>query len=314
MSGNVFAGLTSPIKKEWIAPTLEAYFSDLEHIFPNHKGFTKNFFMVGSAGKKDYSGDIDLAIDALTFFEHASFNKSAIESWSINYIDFQARYENLKKRARTATNVQLKFKSFFFFMAQHINFNSKDSWIWVDTNKISAGNMFSLYPQINEEGRWVKPFRVQIDWMVGNEDWLRFSMTHAGGQAENIKGLHRTQLILAAFAYKGYVFNQTQGVKNKETQEVLAHTPKQAVDLLGKIYDFKITKEIMGDYSRLEKFFRGHMQLKDFEGVADTYLKILDYTKADIPENFEPHWIEHKDRLELTGRFLPDDSALQEFI
>jgi hypothetical protein len=42
----------------------------------------------------------------------------------------------------------------------------------------------------------------------------------------------------------------------------------------------------------------------------DRYLKILDSTRADIPDNLQQYWIDNKDKLGLKGKFLPDTSNL----
>jgi hypothetical protein len=47
--------------------------------------------------------------------------------------------------------------------------------------------------------------------------------------------------------------------------------------------------------------------------VYDTYLRILDKTRADIPEDLQEYWIQNQDRLALTGKFLPDNSNLAQY-
>jgi hypothetical protein len=45
--------------------------------------------------------------------------------------------------------------------------------------------------------------------------------------------------------------------------------------------------------------------------MLDTYFKILDSTRADIPDNLQEEWIGRKDRLVLSGKFLPENSKLK---
>jgi hypothetical protein len=49
---------------------------------------------------------------------------------------------------------------------------------------------------------------------------------------------------------------------------------------------------------------------EEYNNIMDRYLKILDSTRADIPENLQQYWIDNQDRLGLKGKFLPDNSAL----
>jgi hypothetical protein len=52
---------------------------------------------------------------------------------------------------------------------------------------------------------------------------------------------------------------------------------------------------------------------EDLYGVYDTYLRILDKTRCDIPEDLQEYWIQNQDRLALTGKFLPDNSNLIQY-
>ena len=63
MGGNIFKDYVSPIKREYIRPTLSAYIKHLGYTFPKKAHVFENFEAVGSAGQKEYSGDLDLAID-----------------------------------------------------------------------------------------------------------------------------------------------------------------------------------------------------------------------------------------------------------
>lgn len=52
---------------------------------------------------------------------------------------------------------------------------------------------------------------------------------------------------------------------------------------------------------------------EELHKVYDIYLKILDSTRADIPEDLQAYWIENQDRLDLKGKFLPDNSNLIQY-
>lgn len=45
--------------------------------------------------------------------------------------------------------------------------------------------------------------------------------------------------------------------------------------------------------------------------MIDIYLKILDSTRADIPDDLQVEWKKRRAKLGLTGKFLPDNSALK---
>lgn len=297
MGGNVFDS-TAPIKKEHIKPTLLKFFKEFKRIFPKAEPHFREMKTLGSVGKKDYSGDIDLALSGKSF--------DTLDDWGITQERVTSLFNLFKKRARTSTDEQLLKRAAIVAIAEKIQ--ESDSEILVDIKGSSAGALFLLFPQYDETGQHVGD-NVQIDINVGDVDWLEFayySNTYAG----NIKGLHRTQLLVSLFSNKGYTFSHNYGVKNKETQEIEAKTPQQAIDLLSKLYNVKLDRDILSDYFTLIKVINTKLSDKDRQQVLDTYMKILDSTRADIPEDLQQYWIDNQERLGLKGKFLPDNSNL----
>ena len=308
--GNVFKGQTSRIKKENIDPTLDAYFKELAQVFPKKAGiFNEKFFNpVGSVRKVEESGDIDLAVDSSTILDKEMSDKSILE-WGIDPKAVMAEFEALKKRARTATPEQLRMKAFLKMLAKQIN--AKAPTLHTDEAKVTDGNLFGMYPQTDRNGEQLG-VGVQIDWMVGNLAWLKFSYYSAARPAgSNVKGLHRTQLMLSAFQVVDLSFNHITGVKDKATGQVIAHDPDRALKVLGERLGFKITQADVEDYYKLHKLLKAKMKPDDYSRLLDIYFKILDSTRADIPDDLQDEWLTRKDRLGLTGKFLPDTSALK---
>jgi hypothetical protein len=191
-------------------------------------------------------------------------------------------------------------------IAQKIEGSNSD--ILVDVKGSGAGALFLAFPQFDENNEEVGD-NVQIDVNVGDIDWLEFayySSTYKG----NVKGLHRTQLMLAMFANKGYTFSHNYGVKNKETQEIVANNPKQAIELLNREYNIDLDLSTLSDYFKLIEVLRNNLSREELEGILNRYIKILDFTRADIPEDLQDYWIEKQGELGLKGKFLPDTSNL----
>jgi hypothetical protein len=308
--GNVFAGRTMGIKREDIKPTLDAYFAELKQIFPKKAAIfnDKNFVALGSVGKKDVSGDIDLGVSATDLLDQ-EMSDGAISTWGVDPKAVAAEFETLKKRARTSTPEQLRMKAFLKLLTRHINSTAPS--LHCDEAKVTDGNIFGLFPQQNAQGEDLGA-GVQIDWMIGDLNWLKFSYHSAAYPKEsNVKGLHRTQLMLAAFQVAHLSFNHVNGVKDKETGEVIAKDPDMALKVLGDRLGFKISQQDAEDYYRLHKLFQGKMRPADYDTMINIYLKILDSTRADIPDNLQDEWRARKDKLGLTGKFLPDNSALK---
>jgi hypothetical protein len=273
MGGNVFKGKTGSIKKEHITPTLDKYFEELSKVFPKKKQHfnIKKMKPVGSVGKKPMSGDIDLAIDSKTLLDKNMSDKSIAE-WGLDPKAVAERHEKLAKRAKTATPEQLRMKAFLLELAAYTNTKARN--IFVDEKKVTNGNIFGLFPQFDENGKKLDT-GVQIDWMIGNMKWLTFSY-YSNTYKGNVKGLHRTQLMIAAFVKLGLIFNHVNGVKDKETQEVLATSPKEAIELLNERYGFKkkLTSKTLEDYFKFNEFLRKNLPKKDWDDIVGIYLKI----------------------------------------
>ncbi len=301
MGGNIF-NKTSNIKKEYIDNSVKKYFEECIRLFPKKKDLfnLSTIKYIGSAGKKAFSGDVDLGIDIINFKNPSD--------WHISEEDFNKDYIKMKKRARTATDDEIKLKALLKNIAIYINANSK--LIEVEVKKVTAGNLFGMFPQYNEKN--IKTdYYFQIDWMVGRLEWLRFSY-YSESYEGNVKGLHRTQLLLAMFDHLGYSFGHTKGVTDKEIKEVIASTPQEAIKILEDGYNIKFKE---GDINNFFKIFQIIKNLKQElkKDIFDIYLKILDRTRCDIPLKLQNYWFTRREELGLTGKFLPEDSKLIEY-
>ena len=304
--GNVF-GTTSPIKKEDIEPTITHFKKELARLFPKKAKSFNTLHPLGSAGKKPVSGDIDLGYDVQNFF--TGNKKPDLEGWGLSQKDYNTRLALVQKRARTASESQLQLRTMIDLIGDKIN-NTSDV-IRVDLKQSAAGSIFCETGQYNNKGEELGK-TVQTDINIGNLDWLKFSY-YSSTYEGNLKGLHRTQLLVALFANKKYMFKHNQGVLDSNTREVVATSPKQVTDLLNKLYNIKLTPDTLENYNSLMKYLKEHVDESDLNDVLDKYLKILDSTRVDIPVDLQKYWIQNQDRLGLKGKFLPDDSTLTKY-
>jgi len=300
MGGNVF-GTTASIKREDIKPTLLEFFREFKKIFPKaHTHFT-GIKTIGSVGKKEISGDIDLVLAGSSF--------DNIDDWGLDEKHVQDLFVAFKKRARTASDEQLMRRAVVVAAAEIIQ--NSDTDIVPDMKGAGSGQLFLMAPQYNEAGERIGT-SVQIDINIGDVDWLEFSYYSAVYKG-NVKGLHRTQLLVAMFSYGGYTFSHANGVKRKDTGEVVATTPQQAIEVLNKRYGLQLTKDSVANYFDVMEALKSNLSEQDLHGIFDVYLKIMESTRADIPEDLQQYWIDNQKRLGFTGKFLPDDSNLVKY-
>lgn len=295
--GNVWDN-SAPIKREYIKPTLIKFKEEFSRIFPIASKHFEQVSTLGSVGKKDLSGDIDLAIDESAF--------KNVDDWNLDPVYLTELFAKFKKRARTSTDAQIMKRAIIVAISEIVNKESK--MIETDVKSAGSGTLFCQFPQFDENGKETD-LSVQIDINVGDIDWLKFAY-YSDSYKGNVKGLHRTQLMLSLFSYKGHTFSHNYGVKNKESQEIVANNPKQAVELLNKEYNFNITEKILQNYFDLQDFLIANLKQEELHAVWNIYLKILDSTRCDVPEDLQPYWVEYQDELGLTGKFLPNNSNL----
>ena len=310
--GNVFAGKTDSIPLEFIQPTLDKYYEELDRLFPEHSDKFRNFQTLGSVGKKARSGDIDLAVNVREMFLDGEINPEDVESWNIDSDDWLKEVERLSKRARSSTPAQIGWKAFLRLLAQYMNENS--DLIQADIKKIGPGTMFSLFPQFNEAGEQ-QDIGVQIDWMVGNIDWLTFSyFSDVPSEDEPLlKGLHRTQLIHALILAKDHSFSHTKGVKDKKTGEIVAFSKDEILNLLSDLYRNKMTLNDTQNFNTLYDWV-GNIDENDRNNVLRAYLKILDSTRGNkdlsgercgyIPKVLEQTYLSLLKTGQMKGKFL----------
>jgi len=302
--GNVF-GTTSSIKKEYIQPTLAKFVAELKRIYPK---VDFKFSTLGSVGKKDESGDIDLGMSVDQFM--TKDGEPLLANWDIDKGEFDALYEKIRKRSRSASEVQSKLRAMLELAA--IGIEKKSQFIDTDIKAAGGGSIFCMFPQFDEEGNELPEKAVQIDINVGNLDWLNFSY-YSNTYKDNVKGLHRTQLMLAMFQNLNMLFKHGDGIRDKETGKIVASTPQEAIQVLNNGFNIKLSQDIVNDYFELMDFIKEKLPKNTLNQIFDTYLKILDSTRADIPLDLQDYWIANQNRLELKGKFIPDNSNLTKY-
>jgi hypothetical protein len=297
--GNVFKGEdVDSIPLAFIQPTLEQYYEELSRLFPQHASKFADFVPLGSVGKKAKSGDIDLAVDVEELFPQGKVTDEDLQSWNLNPADWKATYEKMVKRARTAKPSEVELRAFLYEIAKYIGENSQI--IKTDLKKIRPGQMFSLFPQISDTGEQ-KDVGVQIDWMMGNRNWLKFSYFSPDPTESQplLKGLHRTQLLLAMFLAKDHSFKHVGGVFDRKTGEKVAHSPSEAMSLLGKLYGSNVSPETFNTFEGALGWLMDNAQEQD-KNLPSGEQNRCGY----IPEELEDYWVQNWKRLGLKGNIL----------
>tara|TARA_Y100001963_G_C6757438_1_gene437648 strand:- start:596 stop:1456 length:861 start_codon:yes stop_codon:yes gene_type:complete len=275
MGGNIFKDYVSPISRQNIRPTMKKYTEHLGYVFPKKAHVFKNFYPVGSVGKKAISGDMDLAIDFKHFFENEPYNDIELRQFRIIPEEWKALYKKIKSRARTSTEEMCKLKAFLRLLAHPL---VSEGMIQVENKKTTHGNLFTMFPQYDRFGQTKES--VQIDWMIGHLPWLQFA--YHSGEPGDLKGMHRTQLMVAMLSTKGYTFSHLHGIKNKETQEFIATTPEEAIHLFNDLFG-DLVRDDFHDFVTLHHFLKRYSSKEEYKEIIKSYINILKTSKAKVP-------------------------------
>lgn len=275
MGGNVF-DMTTSIEKARIVPTLTEFYKELKKVFPKASSFIDQISITGSVGKKPVSGDLDLVMDG------ELISPDSLPKWDIQEQDVENLVKHYQKRARTSTVPQLYRRAVLSLIGEKVS-----SSIPIDLKKTGAGMLFFAFPQFEASGEQTGDY-IQIDLNVGKKDWLEFSY-YSDEYTGNIKGLHRTQLLAALFSVKGFTFNHGFGVKDKETNELVADNPTQALEVLNKEYNTNFTIESVKNFYTLFKEVEEKVSEEDIKKIVRSYIKRLDQAKAQVPQEVEKY-------------------------
>lgn len=273
MGGNIFKDVATSINIIDVAPTITAYVDFLGQIFPMKAHSLKYFKPVGSVGKKAVSGDLDLAIDQSHIIR--SFTAPELAKWDIDFDEWQELYLQYERRARTSTAEMCKMRAVLTLISKKID----EAGVLVSSNT-TPGNIFTCFPQYSS-GQVLNGKQVQIDWMVGDIEWLEWA--YYSNNEKGLKGLHRTQLIVAALAEAGYTFSHFCGIKKQSTSEWTTTTPEGAVLLLSQEYD-TLTIDETYTFEDFNKWLKNSTTDTTYSAVIKRYKRILRLAKAEVPE------------------------------
>jgi hypothetical protein len=214
--GNIFkddAGtvLTKRINKADVIPTIQW----LETV----TGLELTDHLLGTTGKKETSGDLDIAIDAN----------------EVNKNDFANK------------------------LAEYIKKEGGDPKEWIKKSGISVHFKTPIKGDPNNGF-------VQSDFMFGERDWMKWSMT-GGREGSELKGSHRHMIMSSIAKARGLKWSFQNGLMNRETNEVITKDPNE------------IAKKLLGQTATPKN-------LQDPEAIIDYIIKLPNYEElvADARE------------------------------
>lgn len=286
--GNVFTGTeydTDDILLNNIKPTIDEFVSTLSSIFPKKKStFTSlsdSSNWLGSTGKKPKSGDVDLAYSSEYFFKDGQIDT---EGWGVDQNEYTQLYEKNKKAARSASDEQIQVKSLIQLIVKKINGSGKD--IHANDKAANGGTIHFSYPQYSDSEKL--DINAQLDLDTGDLDWLKFRYnSELPDDNQEIKGLHRGQLMLAMFAATGYTFKSGKGFVRKETGDILGDKPQDAIDVFNNEYKPKqpLDLKITSNYNKLMDYVKNNLDPEDKENTLKMFAEALRRAKAYVPDN-----------------------------
>ena len=205
--GNVFkdnAGtiLTKRINRADVLPTIKW----LETV----TGLELTDHLLGTTGKKETSGDLDIAIDAN----------------EVNKDEFAAK------------------------LGEYISKQGSDPKQWIKKSGVSVH--FKTPIKGDEANGYV-----QSDFMFGEREWMKWSMT-GGREGSELKGAHRHVILASIAKTKSMKWSFQNGLMNRDTNEVITKDPNE------------IAKKLLGQTATPKN-------LQDPEAIIDYIIKLPNY-------------------------------------
>ena len=175
------------IAKNNVQPTLDKFYNVLKGNYPNLK-WDDTIFKLGSTGKKDFSGDLDIGIDF-----------------------------NAVQREKGETILEQLEHLFTYLYNQQISQEIK-------INNISNDMIHLSFPQYNEDGQQIEK-NVQIDIILTlNKQFCLFYMYSPAQNQTAYKGAHRNELFRAIL--KTNTFKPLKTIK-KNGEDVVVQWEQQ---------------------------------------------------------------------------------------
>jgi hypothetical protein len=232
--GNVFkddAGtvLTKRINRADVIPTIKW----LETV----TGLELTDHLLGTTGKKETSGDLDIAIDAN----------------EVDKNEFAAK------------------------LGEYIGKNGGNPKDWIKKSGISVHFKTPI------KGEEANGF-VQADFMFGERDWMKWSMT-GGREGSELKGAHRHVILASIAKTKGMKWSFQNGLMDRETNEVITKDPTE------------IAKKLLGLSATAKN-------LQDPEEIIDYIIKL---------PNYEELVADARETLSREGVQLPKAGKIESF-
>lgn len=264
------------IAKDNIQPTLDKLCETIFKKYPNLK-WGDTIFLLGSTGKKDFSGDIDIGIDFEAIKEHSE------------------------------QEVLDEVKQLFKFL-----YNA-DICKEIKINDITNDMLHLAFPQYNNQGKELNE-NVQIDILITpNKKFCQFYMYSPAQNETKYKGAHRNELfraIIKTTSYKPLKTIQKDGqdvVAQWEQQDMtskgLYWQKKTLIDQNGNWLKYKDTdQDLIQSYAKVleQKLVSGdpkeviNMLVGDYQfEQINSFEKLFNVIKND--QNFK--YTEKKDRI-----------------
>lgn len=290
MGGNAFNNIEI-IKKENINPTINKFFEELNRIYPN---INFEYKLLGSTGKKDYSGDIDVGIDINLFLNEDDTPK--LKEWDIKSEEFYEKFDDFYKVSKTSTRKQTIIKTILFFISSRINKESSE--IESNSKSISLWTLFNKFNQYDINNKLEK--YVQIDLMVGNLKWLEYSLYTDVYSDNTVKGYHRNLLLAALFSNKEFSLNPSFGLKKKSDNSFISDDPNEIINILNDIYNISLDYNISLNYFDLLSKLKENLNENDYNDIIQIYFKKINMRSSSVvPSNFISKWKENNEKWNL---------------
>lgn len=220
--------------------------------------------ILGSAGKKDYSGDIDISIpkeisrQLVQYLINELYNNKKKDFFLNNIEKKYPGIEENKKNAIAALNFGKSVGSPFNFDKEQHGIKLLTTINDFDFEDGMPGLIPFVVDQIDSNGKFLNK-RVQLDLNFGDNDWMSFAYFYEPEESPDnrpIKGLHRNAILASLIHFLGGEWGFQKGFKKSKKDSSFN---EQKTDLIAFINDkikLNIEEKDLNSYSSILKIVK----------------------------------------------------------
>lgn len=270
-----------PIYKDNIESTIKYFLRQFNKYTKINIDFN-TIKILGSAGKKDYSGDIDISIpkeisrQLVQYLINELYNNKKKDFFLNNVEKKHAGIDENKKNAIAALNFGRSIGSPFNFNKENRGIKLLTTVNEFDFEDGMPGLVPFVVDQIGSNGEFLNK-KVQLDLNFGNNEWMSFAYFYEPEESPDnrpIKGLHRNAILASLIHFLGGEWGFQKGFKKTKKDKQFSEKKTDLIAFINNKIKLNIEEKDLNSYSSILKIVK-KLNKNEREEVFNIMIKRL---------------------------------------